>query len=199
MDSIRSTRKPEKRHSSCSHVLVTYRRHIECHLCAYKRCNPCFRQWHGFWPAPSHYLNHWWIIVHRNLKNQHKWNLNRNTKILMHWNALEIVVCKMSAIHLSLDMIKDVLKHTFTCLSMLVTIYMRDSCPLFQINETVFTKCNELNPHMGIFLAILFCTLYNFCHESYLICTYYAIYFYCVLIIGLHHRTVLFIVSSCKN
>ena len=50
------------------------------------------------WTAPSHYLNQYWNIVNWNLGNKFQWNLNRNSNIFIHENAIESVVCEMAAI-----------------------------------------------------------------------------------------------------
>ena len=47
---------------------------------------------------PNHYLNQFWVIVNRILWNKLQRNLNRNTKLFIHENAFESVVCKMAAI-----------------------------------------------------------------------------------------------------
>ena len=48
--------------------------------------------------APSHYLNHCWVIVNWTLRNKHQWNLNQNTKLFIHQNASENIVCETAAI-----------------------------------------------------------------------------------------------------
>ena len=48
--------------------------------------------------VPSHYLNQCWFIVNSNLGNKLHWNSNHDTKLFIHENAFEIVVCKMAAI-----------------------------------------------------------------------------------------------------
>ena len=50
------------------------------------------------WAAPSHYLNQCWIIVNWILRNKRRWNLNWNSNIFIHENALENVVCEMASI-----------------------------------------------------------------------------------------------------
>ena len=44
--------------------------------------------------APSHYLNQCWSIVNWTLMN----NFNQNTKLFIHDNASEYIVCEMAAI-----------------------------------------------------------------------------------------------------
>ena len=51
--------------------------------------NPC--------PAPSHYLKQC-IIVNWPLRNKLLWNSNQNTKVFIHENAFEKIVCDMVAI-----------------------------------------------------------------------------------------------------
>ena len=48
--------------------------------------------------ATRHYLNQRRVIVNCTLKNKLQWNLNRNTKLFIHENAFENVVCEMTAI-----------------------------------------------------------------------------------------------------
>ena len=59
-------------------------------------------RWFSLWNvtcwAPSHYLNHPWIIVDLNLGNKFQWNLNLNTIIFIQEIEFENVVCKMVAI-----------------------------------------------------------------------------------------------------
>ena len=66
------------------------------------------RQWIGsalvqimacrLYSAPSHYLNQCWIIVNWTLRNKLKRNFNQNTKLFIHENASENIVCEMAAI-----------------------------------------------------------------------------------------------------
>ena len=48
--------------------------------------------------APSHYLNHYWLIVNWILVNKLQWNFNQNATIFTQENASQTVVCKMVAI-----------------------------------------------------------------------------------------------------
>ena len=48
--------------------------------------------------APSHYLNQCWVIVNWTLGNKFQWNFNQNTKLFIHENASENVVCEMAVI-----------------------------------------------------------------------------------------------------
>ena len=47
---------------------------------------------------PSHYLNHWWIIVNWTPRNKFHWNLNWNPFIFSHENVFENVGWKISNI-----------------------------------------------------------------------------------------------------
>ena len=46
--------------------------------------------------APSHYLNHCWIIVNCPAGNKPHWNVNQNTTIFVQQTAYENVVCNMA-------------------------------------------------------------------------------------------------------
>ena len=48
--------------------------------------------------APSHYLNQCWVIVNRTLRKKVQWNFNQNTKLFIHENASENIVCEMAAV-----------------------------------------------------------------------------------------------------
>ena len=50
------------------------------------------------WPAPSHHLNKWWNIVNWTPRNKLRWNLNRNSHIVIHENAFENIIWKRSEI-----------------------------------------------------------------------------------------------------
>ena len=47
---------------------------------------------------PSHYLNQSRFIANWTIRNKLQWNLNQNTKIFIHKNASENIVCEMAAI-----------------------------------------------------------------------------------------------------
>ena len=48
--------------------------------------------------APSHYLHQCWNIVNWTIRNKILWNFNQNTKLFIHENAFENIVCQMAAI-----------------------------------------------------------------------------------------------------
>ena len=48
--------------------------------------------------APSHFLNHLWLVINWTFRNKIKWNLNRNTHIFFHDNSFENIVCNLTAI-----------------------------------------------------------------------------------------------------
>ena len=54
--------------------------------------------WFVAYSAPSHYLKQCWIIVNWTLWKKLQWNFNQNTKLFIHENASESIVCKMAAI-----------------------------------------------------------------------------------------------------
>ena len=58
------------------------------------------RQWFGSdnHSAPSHYLNQCWGFVNWTLRNKLQWNFNQDTKLFIHENAYENIVCEMAAL-----------------------------------------------------------------------------------------------------
>ena len=48
--------------------------------------------------APYHYLNQCWVIVNWTLKNKVQWDSNQITKLFIHENASEDVICEMAAV-----------------------------------------------------------------------------------------------------
>ena len=68
------------------------------HICASKLTIIGFRQWLVARTAPSHYLNQWWNIINRTLRNKLQWNFERNSNIFIKKNALENGVCEMASI-----------------------------------------------------------------------------------------------------
>ena len=46
----------------------------------------------------SHYLNQCWLIINKTLWNKFQCNSNKNTKLSIHENASETIVCEMAAI-----------------------------------------------------------------------------------------------------
>ena len=47
---------------------------------------------------PSHYLNQCWTIVNWPVRKKLQWKFSQNTKLLIHKNASENIVCEMVAI-----------------------------------------------------------------------------------------------------
>ena len=47
---------------------------------------------------PSLYLNQCWVIVNWTLRNKFQWNFNQNTKLFIHENASQNIVCEIMAI-----------------------------------------------------------------------------------------------------
>ena len=68
------------------------------HICVSQSGQHCFRLWLVAYSAPSHCLNQCSIIVNWTPRNKIKWNINQNTKIFIHENASETIVCEMAAI-----------------------------------------------------------------------------------------------------
>ena len=55
--------------------------------------------------APSHYLNQWWLLVNRTLRNKPYWNMDQNTVIFLHGHALENMCntwCRPYCLHLNM-------------------------------------------------------------------------------------------------
>ena len=57
-----------------------------------------FRQWFIACTVTSHYLNQCWVILKWMLRNKHQWHFNQNTKLFIHKNASEYILCKKAAI-----------------------------------------------------------------------------------------------------
>ena len=57
-----------------------------------------FRQWLVAYSTPNHYPNQHWVIVNWAIGNKLQWNMNRNTKLVIHENAFENVASEMAAI-----------------------------------------------------------------------------------------------------
>ena len=57
-----------------------------------------FRQWLVAYSAPSHYLNQCWFIVNWTFTNKLYWCFNQNTKLYIHKNASQNIVCEKAAI-----------------------------------------------------------------------------------------------------
>ena len=68
------------------------------HICFIESGQHWFRQWLVAYSAPSHYLNQCWVIVNWTLRNRLQWNFNQNTKLFIHENASENIVCEMATI-----------------------------------------------------------------------------------------------------
>ena len=71
---------------------------IVSHICVKESGIYWFRQWLVAYSAPSHYLNQCLIIVNWTLRNKLQWNFNQNTKLFIHENTSENIVCEMAAI-----------------------------------------------------------------------------------------------------
>ena len=54
--------------------------------------------WLVAWLVPSHYLNQCWNIVNQTLRNKLLWKSIPNTKLFIHENTFENVICEMAAI-----------------------------------------------------------------------------------------------------
>ena len=68
------------------------------HICVIELGHHQFRWWLVAYPVPSHYMSHCCNIVNLTLRNKLQWNLNQNTKLFIHENASENIVCEMAAI-----------------------------------------------------------------------------------------------------
>ena len=68
------------------------------HICINELGQHWFRKWLVTYSAPSHHLNRCWVIVYWNLRNKFQWNFNQNTKLFIHENPSETIVCQKTAI-----------------------------------------------------------------------------------------------------
>ena len=69
---------------------------------AYLRVRESGQHWFSYWlvaySAPRHYLNQCWANVNWTHRNKLQWNFTQNTKLSIHENASENIVCEMAAI-----------------------------------------------------------------------------------------------------
>ena len=68
------------------------------HICVSELGQHWFRWWLVSYSAPIHYLNQCWVIANWTIRNKFKWNFNQNTKLFIHKNVSEDIICKMAAI-----------------------------------------------------------------------------------------------------
>ena len=66
-------------------------------ICVSELGQRLFRLWLVVYSAPSHYLNQFWSIVNWTIENKFQWNFNQNTKLFIHENASENIVCETVA------------------------------------------------------------------------------------------------------
>ena len=67
------------------------------HICVSESGRHWFRKWLVTYSVPSHYLKQCWVIVNWTFRNNRQWNVNQNTKLFIHENASENIVCEMAA------------------------------------------------------------------------------------------------------
>ena len=77
------------------------------HPCVSELSQHWFRWWLVAWSAPSHYLNQCWNIVDYTLRNKLQWKSIKNTRVFIHENVFENVVCEMATILSSGDELKN--------------------------------------------------------------------------------------------
>ena len=89
-----------------------------------------FRLWLVTYPLPSHCLNQCCFIFNGTLRNKLQWNFNQNTKLFIHENASENIVCEMASI-LSKER------------------WVNGSRPLFFSGSGMFTGMGFYQPYIG--------------------------------------------------
>ena len=67
------------------------------HICVSEWGQHWFR-WFVAYSTPSLYLNQCWIIVNWTFGNKIHWNSNQNTKLFIHEDASEYIICEMATI-----------------------------------------------------------------------------------------------------
>ena len=93
---------------------------------------------------PSHYTNQCWVLVDWTLRNKLQWNFNQNTKLFVHKNASENIVCGMAAILFRGRWVRPSIGHTYT-----MTAYKshpwEQTCE-WKFNQTteIFWKCSQI-------------------------------------------------------
>ena len=68
------------------------------HICVSQSDQHWFRKWLVAYSTPSHYLIQCCVIVNWTLRDKLKWDFDQNTKIFIHENAYENIVCEITAI-----------------------------------------------------------------------------------------------------
>ena len=68
------------------------------HICVSTTYQHWLRKWLVACSAPSHYLNHCCHVVNQGIRSTFQWNFIQNSKVFFQGNALENVVCEMTAI-----------------------------------------------------------------------------------------------------
>ena len=74
---------PAESHDECNHQVWG-----QSHEHSVQKCMETALTIQAF-SAPSHYLNQWWLLVNRTLRNKPYWNMDQNTVIFLHEHALE--------------------------------------------------------------------------------------------------------------
>ena len=92
--------KIEIKDANIIHIIVWPLTHLPLvpHICFSESGQHWFRWWLVVYSVPSHYLNQCWVIVNCTIGNKIQWNFNQNTKLFIHENASENIVCEMAAI-----------------------------------------------------------------------------------------------------
>ena len=73
------------------------------YICVSESGQHCFRLWLVGYSVQDHDLNQCWDIVNWALRNKLQWNFKQNTKLFIHENASEHIVCEMVAILCRVD------------------------------------------------------------------------------------------------
>ena len=93
---------PERRGSNFNRIIFELipkknSRYTRCEI-AFQSGQHWFRLWLVAYLAPSHNPNQCWVIVSWTFRNKLQWNFDQNTKLFIHQNASENIVCEMAVI-----------------------------------------------------------------------------------------------------
>ena len=80
----------------CCHRPLSTHLPLVPYICVSESYQHWFRKWLVHYLAPN--LDQCWHIVNWTIRSKLQWNFNQNTKLFIHENAPEIMVCEMAAI-----------------------------------------------------------------------------------------------------
>ena len=122
-----------------------------------------------------------WLIVNWNLRNKFQWNSNQNTKLFIHENAHECVVCQIGSHFVQGGMITCFAADVFKCIDC-------NPYPLFQLTQSRYDNIRNGNVFWWNIFVII--TLFHWCDIS-CMSKYENLHRYCDFVFGRSSGTVL--------